>query len=110
MSDKGKISDGYHTFDELYEHRIVLWKALCRVMAERHHRSTDLVWRTRLHSDGSSFPGWFVLGMGYNAGEQITYHLPDKEWASCDFALELPQAPEFDNHSPSDVLKRIEAL
>lgn len=29
----GKTSDGYHTFDELYEHRITLWIALCRTQA-----------------------------------------------------------------------------
>jgi hypothetical protein len=106
----GQISDGYHTFDELYAHRIALWKALCRVVAEKYHRCDDVVWRSRIHSDGSTFEGWFVLGMNYESGQQITYHLPISEWESCDFAKELERAPEFDGHSPSDVIARINAL
>jgi hypothetical protein len=114
MSDKtfkilgNDISDGYHTFGELYEHRITLWIALCRIMAEECG-STD-VWRSRLHSDGSSFDGWFVLGVGYNAGEQITYHLPLSRWDETLFARDLERAPEFDGHTPGDVLKRISML
>lgn len=106
----GSVSDGYHTFDDLYEHRICLWKALCRKMSEHHHQSDDLVWRSRVHSDGTSFPNWFVLGIGYEAGKQITYHLPECEWESCDFAKDLERAPEFDGHTPADVLRRIADL
>lgn len=109
MSNTGIISDGYHTFDDL-AHRIALWKALCRTMAAFHHRSDDMCWRSRLHSDGTGFPGWFVLGMNYEKGQQITYHLPEREWDNCDFARELDQAPEFDGHSPAEVIERINAL
>ena len=106
----GKVSDGYHTFDELYEHRITLWIALCRTMAEHHHRSDDVVWKTRYHSDMGFIEGWFLLGMGYDPGEQITYHLPMDRWEECDFAKELQCAPEFDGHTAADVLKRLAAL
>jgi len=106
----GSTSDGYHTFDELYDHRITLWIALCRKMAEIHHRSDDVVWRSKLHSDGSSFDGWFVLGLLYDKGEQMTYHLPLSRWEQTDFAKELERAPEYDGHSSADVLKRIAAL
>lgn len=109
-ADKGKISDGYHTFDELYDHRITLWIALCRTQNAFHHRCDDLVWRSRLHSDGSVFEGWFVLGMHYDAGNQITYHLPMARWGECEFARELEKAPEFDGHTSADVLERIKAL
>lgn len=110
MSATGQISDGYHTFDELYDHRIALWIALCRKMVEFHHRADDLIWRTRLHSDGSQFEGWFLLGMGDKAGEQITYHLPDREWEACDFAQTRERAPEFDGHTPANVIERIGRL
>jgi hypothetical protein len=106
----GSISDGYHTFDELYAHRVALWKALCRVYAEFHRRCDDVVWRSLLHSDGSSYPGWFLLGMNYDRGEQITYHLPKAEWESCDFARTLDKAPEYDGHTSQDILHRIDAL
>lgn len=29
-NDEMEVSDGYHTFDELYDHRITLYIALCR--------------------------------------------------------------------------------
>lgn len=114
MSDKtfkivnGDISDGYHTFDELYEHRITLYIALCRKLSQIHYKG--FIWMSKLHSDGSKFDGWFVLGIGKEKGEQITYHLPESKWDECYFAEELEKAPEFDGHAPSNVLERIENL
>ena len=111
MSDTGKISDGYHTFDELYDHRITLWIALCRLYSEKTSRCEDEgVWRSKLHSDGTSFPSWFILGIGKSAGCQITYHIPVYRWDECDFAPEWDKAPEFDGHSSADVLDRIKNL
>ncbi len=101
------ISDGFHTFDELYDHRITLFIALCRVVWSF---TAVPVWRSRLHSDGSSFDGWFVLGMNRESGKQITYHLPESRWDECDFAKELDRAPEWDGHAPADVLERLKAL
>lgn len=102
-----KISDGYHTFKELYDHRIQIYIALCREITK-----TDKfkVWRTRFHSDGTSFEGWFVLGIGYDKGEQITYHLPLEKWHECAFAVDLSEAPTFDGHTSADVLERLKQL
>ncbi len=104
--DIGETSDGYHTFNELYEHRIVLWIALCKEL----NRRDIAVWRSRLHSDGSSFEGWFVLGVRGDVGKQITYHLPLHKWDECDFACTLETAPTFDGHTSADVLERIKKL
>jgi len=106
--------DSYHTFDELYEHRITLYIALCRTTCKYWRNSEDVpftrVWRSRLHSDGSSFAGWFILGINSMKGEQITYHLPLEKWGDTDFAEELYKAPEFDGHTSDDVLERINNL
>ena len=110
LSDTGKISDGYHTFDELYDHRITLWIALLRRTALTNRESLNPTWRARLHSDGSSIEGWFVLGMFRQPGHQITYHLPMSRWSECDFAITLDRAPEFDGHTSADVLERIKRL
>jgi len=110
MSDCGHLSDGYHTFDELYAHRIALWIALCRTKAAIIHESWNPVWRSRLRSDGSGFDGWFVLGMFHQPGHQITYHLPESKWEECGFAVEKKRAPEFDGHTPADVIERISRL
>lgn len=111
------ISDGYHTFGELYEHRIQLHIALCYQLHLRRINGSDKiidfdqeVWRSKLHSDGSSFEGWFVLGIGKKSGNQITYHLPDSMWDNTHFADTLQRAPEFDGHTSNDVLIRIKRL
>lgn len=115
----GKISDGYHTFDELYDHRITLFIALCRTIQKHFDQETEddeeaqkdrPVWRSKLHSDGSSFDGWFVLGVYANPSEQITYHLPLSRWVETEFADTLEKAPEFDGHTPQDVLERLKNL
>lgn len=110
MSDMGHISDGYHTFDELYEHRFALWIALCRKTTHTVRESWNPVWRALKHSDGSYYEGWFVLGMFHEPGHQISYHLPLSKWEETDFARTRDLAPEFDGHTPADVVKRIMAL
>ena len=107
MSDMGHISDGYHTFDELYAHRVSLWIKLCELLTVTGDSASRRVWRSLLHSDGSKFDGWFVLGYGSKPGEQITYHLSLIRWDECSFADTLEKAPEFDGHSANDVLERI---
>jgi hypothetical protein len=106
IPDTNSISDGFHTFGELYTHRIELWIALCRTLAS----CAGDVWKTEIHSDGSSFDGWFVLGLGLEAGEQITYHLPMDRWAQCSFAETIDKAPTFDGHTSADVLNRLRLL
>lgn len=101
--------DGYHTFDELYEHRITIYIALCKALSNMT-QMINPVWKSKLHSDGTCFEGWFVLGIFKEAGSQITYHLPLSKWDECWFAEELEKGPEFDGHTPDDVLKRIATI
>ena len=106
----GDISDGSHTFDELYEHRFALWIVFCREVASNPEYvlgPKSKVWRSRLHSDGSHYDGWFLLGIGKNPGEQITYHLPNDKWGCCEFAQTLDNAPQFDGHTSADVIDRL---
>jgi hypothetical protein len=115
LPNANNITDGYHTFGELYEHRIILWIALCKTIAniERQGFQKDTVvscWRAILHSDHSMFDGWFLLGIGYAKNEQMTYHLPISKWSETNFAETLDKAPEFDGHTSEDVLERIKKL
>src|SRR6267142_6419394 len=59
------VSDGYHTMDELYEHRIRLYLALVKIYDNYITPMACHVvcWKSKLHDDGSSFDGWFILGM-----------------------------------------------
>ena len=96
--------DGYHTFDELYEHRILLFIELCR-------RMNGVVWCSVLHSDGSKYEDWFILGIHKGEGFQITYHLPSRYWDEvCDFAEVLEKAPKYDGHTSDDIIKRLSSL
>ncbi len=105
------ISDGHHTFGELYDHRIALFIALClSIMKNNGHKHEYNVWRSWRHSDGSETPGWFILGIGKEKGEQITYHLPESAWEECGLIPILTFAPVFDGHSSEDVLERIRKL
>ncbi len=110
--DTNLISDGYHTFGELYEHRLELFIALCKIINSTDYleHQPSPVWKSKLHSDGSSFDGWFILGIGTSQGNQITYHLPMSKWEQTDFAPEWEVAPEFDGHTSKDVLERLKNI
>ena len=116
--ETGQISDGYHTFDELYDHRITLWIALCRIWertsSQTQWKTTEgrkfYVWRSKLHSDGTGIEGWFVLGLMPESGHQMTYHLPISRWRETDFADTKERSPEFDCHTAVDVLERLKQL
>lgn len=102
--DKSKISDGYHTFGELYDHRNILFVKLAKLLrAENTHH----VWRSIRQSDGSFDKDWFIMGIGKIAGEQISYHLPIAMWDLTMFAETLDKAPEWDGHTSKDVITRL---
>lgn len=110
-----ECSDGYHTFGELYEHRITLFIALCKSTLAMASVVGEVIlasaaWRSKLHSDGSNWDGWFILGIGKEKGKQITYHLPISKWDETEFAETLEKAPEWDGHTPEDVLERLKNL
>lgn len=117
--DEMIVSDGHHTMDELYDHRITLFVALCMSLAvykalpDSYSEIDYGVWRSKRHSDGELCFGnenWFVMGIGKEAGKQITYHLPIERWDECSFAEELETAPEFDGHTSEDVLNRLKEI
>ena len=107
-----EVSDGYHTFDELYDHRITLFIALCKQLTHQPYDNDAKfgVWRSKRHSDGSMFDGWYVMGIGFEPGLQVTYHLPLARWEEASFAQILEVAPDFDGHTSSDVLERLKDL
>lgn len=94
VDDQGKAScsDGYHTFDELYEHRCLLFINLCLA-----HRQ-NAFWRPH-------YEGWPLIGLKTSAG-QVTYHVPEKFLPL--FRDKIEQGgPEWDGHSSADVISRL---
>lgn len=52
----GNTSDGYHTFNELYHHRAVLFSVIVAKFADR-------AWKSKLHADGTMYEGMFIVGI-----------------------------------------------
>lgn len=101
LSEKitGETSDGYHTFNELYHHRAVLFSVICRCFPERS-------WKSRKHHDGTMFPGMFIVGIETDNG-QATYHYDIEPYWDMFPVKELEQAPEWDGHTPQKAIERI---
>ena len=98
----GETSDGYHTFDELYDHRARLFSVIVR-----DHR--ELAWKSMLHHDGTMYDGMFIVGVETPDG-QATYHYDvDPYWDLFDCEV-LDRAPEWDGHTPRQAIDRIAAL
>lgn len=98
----GETSDGYHTFDELYHHRAVLFAVIVA-------KFPDLSWKSRLHADGTMYDGMFIVGIDTPAG-QATYHYDVEPYWDMFPCLELDRAPEWDGHTPDDAIGRIASL
>jgi len=101
----GETSDGYHTFNELYDHRCQLFITLCAWLQPR-----KCVWRSTKNADGSEYPGWFLMGINKAKGIQVSYHLPLSKWEETNFAETLDRAPAYDGHTSQDVLERLKTL
>jgi hypothetical protein len=98
----GEVSDGYHTFNELYHHRAVLFSVIC------NDRPT-LAWKSKQHHDGTMYDGMFIVGIETPDG-QATYHYDIEPYWDMFCVPELPQAPEWDGHTPAQAIERIGKL
>ncbi len=99
-----KISDWYHTFGELYEHR----HALLISLVNKSQLITTGEWpftKSKVHFDWTSWDGLFIV-QGYIRWKQISYHLPDKyrDKARCKIK---DIADERDGHTSQDVIDRL---
>lgn len=98
----GEVSDGYHTFNELYHHRAVLLSVICN-----DHQ--DIAWKSKKHSDGTMFEGMFIVGVKTPTG-QATYHYDINPYWDVFRVQELEYAPEWDGHTPAQAIERIGAM
>ena len=80
----GSTSDGYHTFDELYHHRAVLFSVIVAMFRGRS-------WKSLHHHDG-------------------TYHYDVEPYWDMFPCEVLDRAPEWDGHTPDDAIERIGTL
>lgn len=98
----GDTSDGYHTFNDLYHHRAVLFSVIVRV-------HPDIAWKSKKHHDGTMYEGMFIVGVDTPVG-QATYHYDIDPYWDIFACKELERAPEWDGHTPTDAIERIALL
>lgn len=91
----GNTSDGYHTFNELYHHRAILFSVIC-------NQNKEIAWKSKQHHDGSMYDGMFIVGVETPQG-QYSYHYDiDPYWEIFE-VKELDKAPMWDGHEPKDI-------
>lgn len=103
----GETSDGYHTFNELYEFRKLYNAALFN---EWYKQDKYSVCKSRRHSDGEECfgGGWFIV-VAYLPTGQISNHYELKDWDLFKCVV-YDKAPEWDGHTEKDVLERLSKL
>lgn len=97
-----ETSDGYHTFNELYHHRAVLFSVVVRNYPE-------LCWKSKKHHTGDMYDGMFIVGINTPDG-QASYHYDIEPYWDMFDCEELEFAPEWDGHTPDQAIERIGKL
>lgn len=102
--DVGEISDGYHSFNELYKFRMLYNAAFLNLFV----RQGGIAYKSRKHNGGEEIFGgkYFIVVANLPSG-QISNHYENGYWDLFDIP-ELPEAEKFDGHTPSDVLDRLD--
>lgn len=96
-----EISDGYHTFGELYDHRRALTAALAQAFPS---------WRSKAHhpDDSPMFEGgYFIVGIDLPGVGTVTYHYKLKHWDDFRGVEEREHAPLWDGAGPPETVTRL---
>ena len=105
VKDMGEVSDGYHTFNELYEYRLLYNASMFNELAKQNLYN---VHKSKRHSDGEIPFGdsnWFIVMAELPTG-QISNHYEMKDWD----LFQIPEketANKWDGHTPKDVTERL---
>lgn len=91
----GDLSDGYHTYNELYHHRAVLFSVIV-------NQNKNIAWKSKKHHDGTMYDGMFIVGVNTPQG-QYSYHYDIEPYWNMFDCKELDNAPVWDGHEPKDI-------
>lgn len=99
--DMGEVSDGYHTFNELYYYRMLYNAAFFNLLPK------EWVNKSKRHHTGEECfgGGWFIVMANLPTG-QVSNHYELKDWD----LFKVPEkefADEWDGHSPQEAAERI---
>ena len=92
------VSDGFHTFRQLYYQRMMLFAAIVK-------QNKDKAWKSLRHEDGELCfgGGWFIVGIDTPEGN-FTYHYEDNCFSLFD-CEELERGKHCDGHTEKDVTR-----
>lgn len=98
IDDISDLSDGYHTFGQLYYQRMMLFAALVK-------QNRDKAWKSLRHEDGELCfgGGWFIVGIDTPEGG-YTYHYENKYFNLFDCEI-LDYGKHWDGHTEKDVTR-----
>lgn len=98
IDDISDLSDGYHTFKQLYYQRMMLFAVLVK-------QNRDKAWKSLRHSDGKLCfgGGWFIVGIDTPKGS-YTYHYKDNYFSLFD-CIELERGKTWDGHTEKDLTR-----
>lgn len=96
INDIGELSDGYHTFNNLYFQRCILFATIVNL-------NKDISWKTWNHEDGKPCfgGGWFLVCIETPEGP-YSYHYEEK-YFDIFKCKEIEKAKPFDGHTEEDV-------
>lgn len=99
--DMGEVSDGYHTFNQLYHQRAILFATI--VNNFKSH-----AWKSLKHEDGKycfdSNGKWFIVGVDTPEGSYTYHYETDKYWDIFDCEV-LECGKHWDGHTEDDVTR-----
>lgn len=92
------LSDGFHTFRQLYYQRMMLFATIVRQNREK-------AWKSLRHEDGELCfgGGWFIVGIDTPKGS-YTYHYENKYFDLFDCEI-LDYSKHWDGHTEKDVTR-----
>lgn len=100
-----QISDGYHTFGELYEYRLLYNAALFNCLTR--HGNKFHVHKSKRHSNGEPcFGGEYFIVMATLPTGQISNHYEMRYWN----LFHIPEhkvADKWDGHTPQQAANRL---
>ncbi len=105
-NDMDEISDGYHTFNELYDYRMIYNALWLNDMDENLLKEYN-VHKSRKHADGEDCfgGGWFIVMVELPTG-QVSNHYEEKYWDLFKIP-EKEKANEWDGHTPQQAFERM---
>jgi hypothetical protein len=106
--DRGVYSDGYHTFDELYEVKLALNAVLFNELSTQYKNN---VHKSLRHNDGTLCfgGGWFIVVAELPTGN-ISFHYKIEHWDLFNIPEVHKSYIPFDNHTTQDVVARLKAM